>query len=86
MVSTRNVSQTIPVTLPVGAWVVVLDDIDVDESVGALDGFAGTPVFEDKVAEYNSSTGKLRFEDSDIGYIEFANLINSADGVQVIRE
>ena len=73
--------QTIPVNLKVGARVSVMKDVDMDEG-----GFVASTVFEDTVEQYVPETRKLRFEESDIGYADFEELLREHDSVQVIKE
>lgn len=72
--------QTIEVSLPVGSRVTVFDDVDMDDG-----GFAGSVVFEGTVEQYSPDTRKLVFEDSTVGYSEFAELVDEYDSIQVIN-
>ena len=72
--------QTIPVNLKVGSRVSVLTDVDTDEG-----GFTASTVFEDTVEQYVPETRLLRFEDSDMGYAEFEELVLEHDSVQVVK-
>lgn len=74
-------SQTIPVQLKVGSRVSIMEDVDMDDG-----GFMASDVFHDTVTQYVPQTNKLEFENSDIGYAEFVNLLEEYDSVQVIRE
>jgi hypothetical protein len=73
--------QTVPITLKVGSRVTILDDVDMDEG-----GFAASTVFEDTVTEFVPQTKRLEFDESDIGYAEFEELLDEHDSVQIVRE
>lgn len=73
--------QTIEVPLKVGSRVSVLKDIDLE-----IDGYMATPVFEDTVVQYIPQTGKLVFDESDIGLPEFKELLEEYDSVEIVRE
>jgi hypothetical protein len=73
--------QTISVPLKPGARVSVMDEVDMDEG-----GFTASDVFHDTVKTYVPETRKLEFEDSDIGYDEFVELVNNHSSFQVIKE
>lgn len=73
--------QTIPVQLKVGSRVSIMEDVDMDPG-----GFSASDVFHDTVVQYVPQTRKLEFAESDIGYAEFAELLNEYDSVQVVRE
>ena len=76
-------TQTIGVPLTVGSRVTLLEDVDInDDTMGS----AALVSFEDYVAQYVPQTGKLRFEDSDIGNAEFLSMMKAADGVEVLKE
>lgn len=73
--------QTIGVPLQVGSRVTLLEDVDVDDEGGS----AASIMFEDHVDQYVPETGLLVFEESDIGRAEFHDLLDGADGVEIIR-
>lgn len=73
--------QTISVPLKPGARVSILTDVDTDEG-----GFSASEVFHDTVKTYVPETLKLEFENSDISYDEFTELVKEHDSFQVIRE
>lgn len=72
--------QTIGVPLVPGSHVVVFSDVDIDDD----GGFAGSLEFEGVVEQHVPETRKLSFEDSDVGYATFEELLRENDGVQVI--
>ena len=76
-------TQTIGVPLTVGSRVTLLEDVDINDDTK---GSAALVSFEDYVAQYVPQTGKLRFEDSDIGNAEFLSMMKAADGVEVLKE
>lgn len=78
--------QTVPVNLKVGSWVTVFEDVNIDEDADGLAGFAGSATFEDKVVQYVPDTRLLRFENSDMGYAEFEELLREHESVQVVNE
>ena len=76
-------TQTIGVPLTVGSRVTLLEDVDINDDTK---GSAALVSFEDYVAQYVPQTGKLRFEDSDIGNAEFLSMMKAAYGVEVLKE
>jgi hypothetical protein len=76
-------SQTIGVPLKVGSRVTLLTNIDIENNA---EGSTAHVSFEDYVAQYVPQTGKLRFENSDIGRAEFIELLHEADGVETLKE
>jgi hypothetical protein len=74
-------AQTIDVSLKVGSRVSILENVDTDEG-----GFIASTVFEDVVEQYIPESNKLSFEESDIGYAEFVDLLEEYDSVQIIKE
>lgn len=74
-----TLTQEISVPLEVGDRVTLFDEVDEDEG-----GFAAGTMFEDTVEQYVPQTGLLRFEDSDIGRAEFKELLDKAEGIQII--
>lgn len=74
--------QTIEVPLRVGSQVSILYDVDIDSE----GGFMASTAFEDTVTQYVPETNKLSFEESDIGYAEFQELLEEYDSVQVVRD
>lgn len=75
------IDQVISVQLRVGSRVSILTDVRMDDG-----GFAASTVFEDTVVRYVPESNLLRFEDSDIGYAEFVDLLDEHDSVQIVRE
>jgi len=75
----NNLAQEISVPLTVGDRVSLFDEVDAEEG-----GFAAGTMFEDTVEQYVPDTGLLRFEDSDIGRAEFKQLLDEAEGLQII--
>lgn len=78
--------QTIEIGLKPGSWVSIMEDVDIEEGDGFVDGFTASTVFEGKVERFVPETNRLEFEDSDMGYAEFMELVEEYDSVEVIRE
>jgi len=81
-VENNTESQDVEISLPVGSRVSLLEGIDIDESEGS----SASILFEGYVEQYVPQTNKLSFEDSDIGYAEFQELLGQADGVEIYTE
>lgn len=73
--------QQISVPLLVGSRVVLHEDVDMDSE----GGYAAGIMFEDVVAQYVPDTGLLRFEDSDVGKAEFEELLEEAEGIEILK-
>jgi hypothetical protein len=85
--NTRNQgAQTIEVGLKPGYWVVVMDDVSIEEGDGFIDGFTASNVFEGKVERFVPEANLLEFENSDMGYAEFMELTREHNTIEVIRE
>lgn len=76
----NNLTQEISVPFGVGDRVTLYSAVDMDKD----GGFAGDVLFEDTVEQYNPQTGLLQFEDSDIGRAEFKELLDEAEGIQIV--
>lgn len=70
-INTMPTEQTLPIPVKVGDRVTLFEHADV--------------LFEDEIAQFVPDTGLLRFEDSDVGRAEFLELLDEADGYQVVR-
>jgi len=81
-VNTIATEQTLPISVNVGDRVTLFEYTDVEES-GI--GFTANVLFEDEIAQLVPDTGLLRFEESDVGRAEFMELLDEAEGCQVIR-
>jgi hypothetical protein len=79
--TTSELEQKISVPLRVGDRVTLSKDVDIED--GAM-GYTAIPFFEDYVAQYVPATGLLRFEDSDIGRAEFLELLEEAEGIEIL--
>jgi hypothetical protein len=75
-------TPTISVRLTVGSRVTLAEDVDVDSTGGST----ATVTFEDTVSQYVPQTGKLEFEESDIGRAEFLSLLQEAGSVHIITD
>lgn len=76
-------TQTIDIPLPVGSRVTLLTDVEIeDDSSGSI----GTILFEGKVEQYVPQTGKLSFEEKDIGQAAFLDLLEEADGIEILED
>ena len=75
-------NQTIQVPLEVGSRVTLYTDVDID----ADEGLVASVSFEDYVAQYVPDTALLRFENSDVGRAEFIQMMEEADGVEIVKE
>lgn len=75
--------QKIQVPLKVGSRVTLMEDVDIEDEA---EGSTASITFEDYVAQYVPQTGLLRFENSDVGQAEFIELLEDADGVEILRE
>lgn len=80
--TTEMAVQTIAVPLSVGSRVTLLEDVDIDSD----EGVRAKPTFEDYVEQYAPETGLLKFENSDVGRVEFITMMHEADGVEIIEE
>lgn len=78
----NKINQQISVPLQVGSRVVLYEDVDIDSDGGLAAGI----LFEDHVEQYVPSTALLRFEESDIGRAEFIDLVNKAEGIEILKE
>lgn len=76
---TQELSQEISVPVTVGDRVSLFKDVDKDEG-----GFIADTMFEDTISRYNPDTGLLRFENSDIGQAEFKEMLEEAEGIQIV--
>lgn len=75
--------QSMTVPLPVGARVTLLKDVDIEDE-GT--GYSAQPFFEDYVEQYVEETGLLQFRESGIGYGEFQELLDEANGIEILME
>lgn len=71
----------IEVPLKVGSRVALLEDIDVDEH----DGYAASIMYEATVEQYVPETRLLRMSDG-TQLAEFMELLEKADGIEIIQE
>lgn len=79
--TTQNIhDQQITIPLQSGDRVTLFEDVNVGED----SGFSAAVMFEDRVEKYVAETGLLTFEDADIGQAEFKELLDEAEGVQII--
>lgn len=78
----RNHNQHISVPLRVGSRVTLYEDVDIDSD----EGLAASVVFEDYVAQYVPDTALLRFENSEVGRAEFIQMMEDADGVEIVKD
>lgn len=72
--------QSINVPLTVGSRVVLTENVDIDSQ----EGVAASILFEGYVEQYVPETNLLSFEENDTGYAEFQQLLEQADGVEII--
>jgi hypothetical protein len=77
---TGKLTQEFSVPLRVGDRVTLFDEVDIDKDGGFV---AGT-MFEDTVEQYSPQTGLLRFENSDVGRADFKDLLDEAEGIQIV--
>lgn len=74
--------QTLDVPVTVESRITLLEDVDIDSSEGSMSSI----IFEGYVEQYVPQTNKLSFENSDIGYSEFHEMLEQADGVEIITD
>ena len=72
---------TIDVPLKVGSRVVLTEDIDVDEE----GGHTASIIYEATVEQYVPETALLRMSDG-TQLAEFRELLEEAEGIEIIRE
>jgi len=78
----NRISQLISVPLRPGDRVTLLEDVDIDSEEGVVAGI----MFEDYVEQYVPDTGLLRFENSDVGRAEFIEMVDEADGIEILDQ
>jgi hypothetical protein len=78
-VGNNTEKQTIELPLKVGSRITLLDDVDIDSEEGST----AQVVFEGYVEQYVPQTNKLVFEESDIGWAKFQELLDKASGVEL---
>lgn len=72
--------QTIELPLEPGSRVVLYESVDMDEE----GGYIADVLYEGHVEQYVPETGLLKLSDG-IGRIEFLELVEEADGYEVIQ-
>lgn len=73
--------QTLEIDLRPGSRVSILTDVDMDP-----DGFTAETVFEGTISRHIPQTRTLEFEENDMCYAEFLELVEEYDSIQVVRE
>lgn len=75
--------QTIGIPLSVGSRVTLLTDVEIEDDDS---GSTGTILFDGRVEQYVPQTGKLSFEGKDIGQAGFLDLLEEADGIEILED
>ena len=78
----NRINQLISVPLRPGDRVTLLEDVDIDSEEGVV----ASVTFEDYVDQYVPDTGLLRFENSDVGRAEFIEMVDEADGIEILDQ
>lgn len=75
-----RLEQRISVPINAGDRITLLEDVDMDP----CGSYSARDLFEGTVERYNPETGLLEFEESDVGLAEFMELMDEAEGIQIV--
>lgn len=85
-VTSSSEDESIEVPLTVGSRVALIEESEIEVRDGEVAGGYTGYLFEDFVDKWIPETNLLEFENSDVGYSEFMEMVEEADGITVINE